>query len=138
MTAAVESSATQNQTQHTCPQPGEFSWNELVTTGVEEAARFYTHLFGWKAEAFPGAMPYTLFKSGGRDVGGLMACPDPQAPPQWLAYVRVEDVAECVRKAAELGAKIIIEPKDIPGVGEIAVFQDPQGATLGVFQPVEH
>jgi predicted enzyme related to lactoylglutathione lyase len=39
--------------------------------------------------------------------------------------------------ATELGAKILMPAMDIPTVGRIAIFQDPQGATLGIFQPAK-
>jgi uncharacterized protein len=136
-TATMESNRATTESQQGCPEPGAFCWNELVTSDAESAANFYGQLFGWKAEAFPGGMPYTLFKADGRQVAGLMARPDPQIPPQWLAYVHVEDVEASTKRARELGAKIWLEPKDVPTVGRIAVIQDPQGAPLGIFQPAQ-
>ena len=41
-------------------QHGAFGWNELMTTDVDAAKRFYGALFGWDTEEFLGAgMPYT-------------------------------------------------------------------------------
>jgi predicted enzyme related to lactoylglutathione lyase len=70
-----------------------------------------------------------------KPVGGLMQCTKEGVPPHWLAYVAVDDAEASARQAAALGATIVVAPKDIPGVGKIAVFVDPQGAALGVFQP---
>lgn len=116
-----------------CPNPGEFSWNELVTQDVKGSKEFYSSLFGWKAEAFKGE--YTLFKKGDTMAGGMMQCPQKGLPTHWLAYVTVEDVDTTATSAKKLGAKIVVEPMDIPEVGRIAVFVDPQGAALGVFKP---
>ena len=55
----------------------------------------------------------------------------------WLAYVKVENVDATAHKATDLGAKIFMPAIDIPTVGRIAIFQDPQGATLGIFQPAK-
>jgi hypothetical protein len=44
----------------------------------------------------------------------------------------VADTDETIRKAESLGAKVILPPQDIPGVGRMAWIQDPQGATLAV------
>lgn len=118
-----------------CPAPGEFCWNELLAVSPDKAAKFYTQLFGWNTEAMPGGMNYTIFKQNGTMVGGLMARPNEQAPPHWLAYVRVENVDESAKHAGELGARILMPPMDIPTVGRIAVFMDPEGAPLGLFQP---
>ena len=117
-----------------CSQPGAFCWNELLAADVPVATKFYTQLFGWKTEAFPGGMPYTMFTQGDQKVGGMMKKQHEQAPPQWLAYVEVENVDQSAKRAGDLGGKILMPPTDIPTVGRIAVFQDPQGASLGIFQ----
>ena len=135
MSAVVESNTATAEEQQSCMKPGAFCWNEMIGRNTEASAKFYSGLFGWKSEPFHGDVPYTIFKSNGQPVAGLMACPDSQMAPQWLAYVMVEDVDASVKKAANLGAKIMLEPKDIPTVGRIAVIQDPQGAEIGVFRP---
>jgi predicted enzyme related to lactoylglutathione lyase len=116
-------------------QHGAFSWLDLVTTDVEDAKRFYTKLFGWTTEEVPmGGMSYTVVKVGGEDVGGIMAMP-PQAkgaPPHWGVYVTVDDADATAKLAVQMGARIIVPPKDIPDVGRFCLFQDPQGAFLSV------
>src|SRR5205814_148660 len=84
-----------------------------------------------QTEDFPGGMKYTMFKQDGQKVAGLMQQPHDQAPAHWLAYVEVENVDAAAKKAGGMGAKILMPPMDIPTVGRIAVFQDPQGAALG-------
>lgn len=122
-------------TSETCTPVGEFSWNELLTKDPAASGAFYSKLFGWKSEKFSGPVEYTMFKSGETSVGGMLKMPDAQ--PGWLAYVTVENCDESARKAKQLGGKIAVEPKDIPTVGRIAVLVDPQGAVLGLFQPVK-
>ena len=133
----MENTQTMEETQQTCPEAGSFCWNELLARDSNAAAQFYSRLFGWTAVPFPGETPYTLFKADDRQVAGLMTCPDEQIGPRWLSYVLVEDVDASAKKAGDLGAAILMEPTDIPSVGRIAVFQDPQGAPLGIFQPAE-
>jgi predicted enzyme related to lactoylglutathione lyase len=117
---------------------GEFSWNELLTSDEAGATKFYSKVFGWRTGDFPGGgMKYTLWKNHGQGVGGLMKRPSEDIPPPWLGYVTVADVDATARKAAEAGGRVLMEPFDVPTVGRIAVFQDPQGAALGIFQPLE-
>jgi predicted enzyme related to lactoylglutathione lyase len=53
---------------------GAFGWNELMTTDVAAARRFYGALFGWETEDYPvEGMNYVLIKVGGEEVGGMMA-----------------------------------------------------------------
>jgi len=120
-----------------CPVPGSFCWNELLAANPAKAGKFYTQLFGWSTEEMSAGMNYTLFKQNGRMIGGLMGRPNAQAPPHWLAYVMVENVDASARKAGELGARMLMPPTDIPTMGRIAVFQDPEGAPLGLFQPAK-
>lgn len=121
-----------------CAKVGEFSWNELVTQDVKASGAFYSKLFGWQAENFGPTDDYMLFKSGSSQVGGMMKCPMAGVPTHWLAYVTVANCDASVKNARGLGAKIVVEPKDIPTVGRIAVIIDPQGAAFGVFQPLQH
>ena len=112
---------------------GAFSWCELMTTDVQAAKQFYTALLGWTTEEVPG-MSYTIVKTGGTGVGGIMSCPQQAAgtPPWWGTYVTVDDVDATARKAQELGAKTIMPLTDIPNVGRFYTFQDPQGAVISI------
>jgi uncharacterized protein len=38
---------------------------------------------------------------------------------------------------AELGGKTIVEPTEIPGVGQFAMFSDPDGNVVGVLREKE-
>lgn len=125
--------------------PGSFCWFECGTTDAEVSKKFYTELFGWNAVDVP--MPgdvggnYTLLKMGGEDLAGLYPLTGPQfegVPSHWLTYVTVENTDQTAERAEHLGAKITAPPMDVPGVGRIAVLQDPTGATIALFQPGEH
>ena len=113
-------------------KPGAFGWNELMTTDVAAARRFYGALFGWQTEDYPGGAGYVLVKVGGETVGGMMAAPPECAgmPPAWGVYVTVADVDATARQVVALGGKLLRPPEDIPDVGRFCVLQDPQGATL--------
>ena len=114
-------------------QQGAFSWSELMTTDAAAAKAFYSGLFGWEMEDMnmPG-MTYTVVKAGGKGVGGIMAMPEDakNMPPMWGSYVTVKDVDATARKAEQLGASILVAPRDIPEVGRFCVIQDPQGAVI--------
>ena len=45
-----------------------------------------------------------------------------QEKPVVRTYVRVLDVDAAVQEAAQLGAKIALEPMEIPGQGRIAIY----------------
>jgi predicted enzyme related to lactoylglutathione lyase len=114
-------------------EPVSLTWNELDTRDTDNAKPFYEALFGWQADTQEG---YTTWQLDGRPVAGMMAMP-PQVPAQvpsyWLAYFAVDDTDAIEAKARELGAVVLVEPRDIQA-GRFAVLQDPQGAALGVIR----
>jgi uncharacterized protein len=117
------------------PHLGKFGWNELVTSSVPGAKKFYTSLLGWKTKPFGKGNDYTLFMHGKDMAGGLMKSPKPGMPPMWVPYVVVKNVDAYAKKAKKLGARIAMPPFDVPDAGRIAVLVDPQGAIVGLFQP---
>jgi uncharacterized protein len=117
------------------PKPGEFCWNELVTTNVPAAKKFYTSLLGWKTKPFGKGVDYTIIVHGKDGVGGMMKSPKPGCPAQWVPYVIVADVDGIVKKTRKLKGKIAMPPMDVPTVGRLAVLVDPQGAVFGIIKP---
>ena len=125
-------------------QPGTFCWFECGTKDQAAAKKFYSGVFGWKTVdmPMPGDMPghYTLLKIGDADIGGLYQLSGPMAgvPSHWMTYVNVQSTDDTTKRARTLGAKVVAEPMDIPGVGRISVLEDPTGAHISLFQPGEH
>ena len=115
---------------------GIFVWDELGTTDVDAAQRFYEQVFGWTTSDMGADYGgYRIFNRGETGVAGLMNLPDDSIPPHWQPYVAVEDPDATTAKAVELGGSALMEPMDVPKVGRIAVLRDPQGATFGIIKP---
>jgi len=107
-----------------------------MTGDVEAAKKFYTALFGWETKEMDmgPAGTYTIFSSAGKDCGGMMKTPDEHVPPTWLSYVTVENVDASTSKAESLGAKICVQPTDIPEMGRFSVITDPTGAAIALYK----
>lgn len=116
---------------------GDWHWNELVTHDTAAALTFYESVFGFTHDSMDmGPMgTYYLLKAGEKMRGGMMKSVDPAAAPMWLPYVAVADCDASTAKATELGAQVVVAPRDIPGVGRFAVFVDPLGAALAIMKP---
>jgi hypothetical protein len=113
---------------------GEFCWDELLTTDTKAATAFYGKLFGYDTHTHDmgPAGTYTMFKRGEKDAAGMLQ--SPMGGTFWLAYVNVNSVDASTDKARGLGAKIVVEPKDIPGFGRFAVVTDPTGASVALWK----
>jgi uncharacterized protein len=116
--------------------PHPFVHVELQTSDVGKAQTFYRELFKWDFEKIPG-MDYTMIKVGSGTGGGMLKNPVPGAPSHWLAYVGVDDAAGALKKAKSLGAKVLMDVTDVGGHGLMAVFTDPTGASLALWQEVK-
>jgi predicted enzyme related to lactoylglutathione lyase len=106
---------------------------ELNTTDLGKAKEFYSKLFDWKLEDIPG-MNYTTIGVGGGTAGGMMTHPMPGAPSFWLAYVLVDDVHTATAKATALGATMVKDVTEVPGMGWFSIFLDPTGACFAMWQ----
>ncbi|RAK58643.1 VOC family protein [Phenylobacterium hankyongense] len=120
---------------------GRFIWYELMTPDIAGAKSFYGNVVGWTSQDMP--MPggaYTILEADGAGVGGAMPLTDEVkamgVPPNWTAYVAVDDVDAAARKAASLGGSVIRPPQDIPEVGRFAIIADPHGAVIAIMTPV--
>jgi predicted enzyme related to lactoylglutathione lyase len=135
--AAVKSAAKQ-------PRPwshGQFCWNELRTRDAERAKKFYAETIGWSFEASstPDGAAYWVATLGGKPVAGLFPLASPRfdgVPESWMSFLAVDDVDARVAKALEAGAKLVMPVFDVPGVGRIAMLQEPSGAGVGWITPV--
>lgn len=108
---------------------------ELNTTDPAKAKAFYGQLFDWKLDDMDmGGMIYTTINPGDGTGGGLMQHPVPGAPSSWLAYVIVNDVKVSTEKAASLGATVVKDATEVPGMGWFSIITDPTGAMLGLWQ----
>jgi predicted enzyme related to lactoylglutathione lyase len=126
------------RTQH---EPGTFSWADLATTDPDGAKAFYSGLLGWETEdsPVPGGGVYTMCRIGGRSVAAI-AEQQPEEreqgiPPHWNCYVTVASADDAAGRAAECGGTVVAEPFDVMEAGRMAVFLDPVGAALCVWEP---
>ncbi len=121
--------------------PGTFCWVELMTTDSEAAKSFYGELMGWKHHDDQVAEDYiyTILLKGDKFAGALYQRNAQQAemgiPPHWASYVSVTDADATLVRAKELGAMVLMEAMDVAEIGRMAIFQDPTGATLSLWQP---
>lgn len=118
-------------------ETGALCWNELMTTNVDLAGKFYANLFGWKPEATPvPGMQYTLFKNGDKNAAGMMPMPKEagKMPTSWGVYFEVADADASFAKAQSLGAKPLMPLMDVPNVGRFGALLDPQGAAFSIIK----
>jgi predicted enzyme related to lactoylglutathione lyase len=118
--------------------PGTPSWVELGTPDIEATASFYGDLLGWEVPELPNSAElggYRRAKKNGADVAGVAPLMQEGQPPAWTTYVSVADAAATTAAAREAGGQVHVEPMDVMGLGTMALFADPTGAFVGIWQP---
>jgi predicted enzyme related to lactoylglutathione lyase len=119
--------------------PGTPSWVDLASPDLPASVSFYGDLFGWDADdQGPDAGGYTIFRMGGEPISGAGPVMMEGQPTAWTTYVSVADADAAVAKAKDAGAMVFVEPMDVMDVGRMAVFADPTGAAIAVWQPKAH
>jgi predicted enzyme related to lactoylglutathione lyase len=122
--------------------PGQFCWLDLAAADSDRARDFYGSLFGWNAqEQRIGKGAFARFLSGGTEIASFYQLSGRHlaqgVPSHWTPYVSVTNADRTASQAAALGAAVVVEPFDVPGIARIALVQDPVGAAFGVWQAAE-
>jgi uncharacterized protein len=119
---------------------GQYLWHELVTTDPDAGAPFYSKVVGWSRLPYEGNADYIMLGNDKGPVGGARVVgKDPLADavgPNWLTYVGVPDIAAALATVAAKGGRVVHPVTEIPGNGgSYAVIADPEGSTIGIYQP---
>jgi predicted enzyme related to lactoylglutathione lyase len=113
--------------------PGALVWNELASNDLAGSRAFYSGLFGWTIEQFPGSeQVYLAIRNGEANNGGMREETPPDIPPHWLVYFGVDDLAAALDRVRELGGAVHAGPIDIQ-MAKIAIVADPQGASFALY-----
>ena len=109
---------------------------ELLSKDPAKVASFYEQVFDWKIQHRP-ELNYRLVDTGGAGGinGGIMK---PQHPEPWpgnmTVYIDVDDLAAYRKRVVQAGGKILIEEQEVPGMGALSLFTDPDGRMMGLWK----
>lgn len=115
---------------------GQYTHIEIPYDDEERAKAFYSTVFGWKLSAMDGYEGYYTYDSGPGDLGGGLGKRNVTAPATIRNYVDVDDLDATLATVAASGGTVK-EPKTDMGFGWYAVFDDPEGNELALYQPKE-
>ena len=117
---------------------------------VERAKKFYTDLFGWKIEKWPGtssknssfsSMEYWIVsttddKGNKAPIGGGLRKRQEQHQ-QITNFIDVNSVDEYSSKIEKLGGKVVVTKMAVPGMGYFAVCHDTENNSFGIWETNE-
>jgi predicted enzyme related to lactoylglutathione lyase len=106
---------------------------ELHTFDQVGASAFYAQLLHWRAQVVRAAAgSYLAFDTGGQLGGGIVECGSGR--PLWLPYVEVDRIVRSTERAQELGAIVLLEPREGPS-GWRSVVSSPQAGEIALWEP---
>lgn len=114
---------------------GRCGWNELMAGNADNAARFYTGLFGW---SLPDAMDmgdfgtYQFIAHDGVTMGAMMNKMADMPRPMWSHYFWVPSIQTAKDAIEANGGQVINGPMEVPGGDWIVQGIDPQGAMFSL------
>lgn len=106
---------------------------ELHTGDQSSARTFYAELCGWPSQRVEvGEGSYLALELGHGFGGGIVECETQR--PLWLPYVEVPEIGAATELARELGARVLLEPREGPA-GWRSVVSAPAGGEVAFWQP---
>ena len=109
---------------------------EMMSKDPAKVSSFYEKIFGWKIQHMP-ELNYRMVETGGQGgINGGIFKPDHEEPwpGNMTLYVNVDDLAAYRKKIVAAGGKIHIEEQEVPGMGTLSLFTDPEGRMMGLWK----
>jgi uncharacterized protein len=115
------------------------AWVDLGTTDAAGARAFYTAVFGWDIHVSPDPQygGYGRALLDGQDVAGIGPTMSPEQPTAWSVYIGTDDADALSARVVAAGGHVVMPAFDVGDQGRMAVFADPGGAVISVWQPIE-
>ena len=112
---------------------GKICYLEIPANRVEDSARFYTEIFGWKVrERGDGNL---AFDDAGEVSGTWVKASDRTPDERTRTYIMVDSVTDSLQAIEKAGGRVITPRTDIaPGMGAFAIFADPVGNEFGLYE----
>lgn len=116
----------------TQPKPGSIVHVEFHSRDPARSKDFYNRVFGWKFQEIP-EMKYTLWEAPTPPHGGLQQAGE-NLPPGVLNYLLSKEINDDLSRIQANGGAVLVPKSEIQGQGWFAVFQDPTGTVMALFQ----
>lgn len=112
---------------------------DISTDDPARARAFYEQLFGWTfTSVSPPMAPYQLIATRGLDgkpgTGGGMTKRDEPGRGGITNYFGVTSIETALQQVVALGGRALTGRLAVPGFGHMAMCQDTEGNTFGLFQ----
>jgi len=114
---------------------GDITHIDIPVSDTQRAQGFYSALFGWQFNEFPGYEGYPMWQAPNEISGGGLA-PRSDDFTQPRSYVEVDSIDDTLALAREQGARVLQERQPISETSWWAIIEDPDGNVIGLYEGV--
>ena len=111
--------------------PGQIVHIEIPADDTAQSQTFWSSLFGWEFQAFPGPSEYHMTRIN--DNQGLAITNMEPGKRGTRSYFDVDDIKAGVARVTELGGQAG-DPMPVPSMGWFSTCTDPHGNEFGLWQ----
>jgi hypothetical protein len=117
---------------------------EIHAADPERAIEFYKSVFGWGVTRWDGPVDYWLLDTGEDTEPGIngaimrrveSAAPAGDAPNSFVCTIEVGSIEDAEKSIPDAGGEQVAPRQEIPGVGRVSYFKDPEGNIFGALEP---
>ncbi len=105
---------------------------EIPSTDLDKSKDFFNKLLGWEFKSFGNG--YLLFNNHKGIMVGIRKVDNIVKGENTVFHLTVENIDNVLKKSVELGGAIKRGKTVIPAMGWYALFFDPDGNTIGLYQ----
>lgn len=112
---------------------GDITHIDIPVSDLAAGTTFYSTLFGWDIQEYPGYEGYPMWRAPNGTGGGGLAPRDAQltVPRSYVEVASIDDVLETV---VELGGQVRLPKSPIDETSWYASFLDPDGNEIGIVE----
>jgi uncharacterized protein len=113
------------------------TWFEIVGPEPEQAATFYSELFGWHTQSVPESDYILIDAHSASGINGGFALTSEDRPGGTVFYAQGPDIQALLDKAGSLGARTVQPVHEVTDMATVALFTDPWGNLVGLLKGEE-
>ena len=107
---------------------------EIPVDDPDRAEKFYTTVFGWSLQRYPGAPQYYGMASTGETNPGINgALFQRGSDSETTLTMSVDSIEDTIKTIEAEGGKVVQEKTAIPSMGWFATCMDTEGNKVGLF-----
>jgi predicted enzyme related to lactoylglutathione lyase len=107
---------------------------EIPVDDPDRAEKFYSSVFGWSFQRYPGAPEYYGMATTGDTEPGINGALFPRKnDSETTLTMSVDSIEEAMASITAAGGKVVQDKTPIPSMGWFATCEDTEGNRFGLF-----